>query len=1207
MVLFSSSLNGGEMSFFGRAAKWLPLAVTALFISTAIVLLLSSTPSQHGIPTLYLPRVQVSTAWVEPVGDEPQSEIEAIWAAHAAKHMAFGKVHRPRRPAEARQEVREEAGEEAAGDEVRQHGWSEGKCEGKCCSNAAPALAPGVPKMTSLWLSSQLAHGARVIVRTKTWGTWWAAADGVNWEGRVGRVYSTPSASQALTIIRVSDSEFQFLTPSNTFLTKAASMFLETTTNASDPLTVFTIEYIPDTVYVVFKSSDGWYISQNGENGPQFWWQGEPGDWERLDVREIMWVPAIRGANLGSWLMTEPWMNREVFKFAGYSDGTRFTLRSVISGQYVTAPGGGGTIMTCNGSLNKDAYLHLTTVRNASSNTRRIAVQWLQYWAVRDNSPNVWVQSTEPEGAASNFELFIYGIPLNKSTEQRGGDVRVVLRAPNGLFLQANPDGSLTADLMDSLNNDAIWSSAAAFDLSVLWRVEADWQAAYTAGAAAPSIYENIRRNFIKEADWQKMQELGVNTVRIPLGYWIGLDASPEFPFVPGAVTYLDWAFEMGRKYGVRIWFSVHVAPGSQAGKGNARDGLIRWRGANINRTLDFVTWLADRYGADPMWLGMGLLNEPVVGGANGYAGVDLEDMRGYYSAAFNAIRARCLCCFVAMEGRVGSNFGDVMWHMNDAWHNNVILEQHIYDVFGNFFSSQGVNFELDYAYTTRVNNIVSFQEKVGRQLLVGEFCNAMGNPATPEQQANFSLAQMKAFSHAKAGWFFWSWKLNTTGTHHWQFVNSYERGWLPKKPDVITRLEIIELRDTPSWFHQSSRESLTAAATMNVEAILRRHPSKKLRRVLEDPSTYRFQVLVSEVTANANGQPCLRRQGYRVDHEYFYPASAIKLCAAVVALLRVAEYQARGVNVSLNSPLSFLPLYPGDKEESHDPSNLNGGHITIAHEIRKMFLVSSNTAYNRLYAFTGQRRLNEAMHSLGLSSAHLSHRLSLHLSPLDNRRCEPVRVGLEANAPEYCFPPKWSSVELPPVEGVEGLLVGRAYIDANGTQVNAPLDFSPKNRLTLVDLQNLLVLLMRPDIQLPGCQPIGLDEGHRLLLLEAMRQYPRESRNPRYADKKYTDDYCKFFLPGLCRVRPKEALRIYNKIGQAFGFTIDNAYILDIETGREFFLSLALYTNENSCLNDDKYEYDLAYDVAADVAEAIAMALWDDKNMTRDQDVYYA
>ncbi|CAI5977045.1 unnamed protein product, partial [Closterium sp. NIES-65] len=412
----ATAMRYPSSTYLATYLRKLPLAVTALLVSTAIVLLLSSTPSQHGIPTLDLPRVQASTAvqtsapvqtdapepsdlhraasdagaltelqsrrsphpdsikptypnqdepedsetdpwleslgelggwggvqWVEPVGDEPQSEIEAIWAAHAAKHMTFGKVQQPRRPAEAREEVREEALEEA-GD----------KPEATSAPSAEPSpQSPSTPR-------------AKIIVRTKTWGTWWAAADGVNWEGRVGRVYSTPSASQALTIIRVSDTEFQFLTPSNTFLTKAPSMFLETTTNSSDPLTVFTIEYIPDTVYVfqfltpsntfltkapsmfletttnssdpltvftieyipdtvyiVFKSSDGWYISQNGESGPQFWWQGEPGDWERLDVREIMWVPAIRGANLGSWLMTEPWMNREVFKFAGYGDGTR--------------------------------------------------------------------------------------------------------------------------------------------------------------------------------------------------------------------------------------------------------------------------------------------------------------------------------------------------------------------------------------------------------------------------------------------------------------------------------------------------------------------------------------------------------------------------------------------------------------------------------------------------------------------------------------------------------------------------------------------------------------------------------------------------------------------------------------------------------------------------------------------------------------------
>ncbi|CAI7810604.1 unnamed protein product [Closterium sp. NIES-54] len=288
------------------------------------------------------------------------------------------------------------------------------------------------------------------MIRSKRWGTWWTAANGAKWEGRIAaRDTAMPEPSQALTVIRVSHTEIKFLTPSNTYLTKAQGVFgyLRTTRNVSNPRSVFTIKYIPRTAYVAFRSSDGYFATQDGKNSPQFKWK-RAGEWERYDVREVMEVPAIRGANLGSWLMTEPWMNRDVFKFAGYGDGTR---------------------MRCNDSLTtKDTYMHLTTVENASPNTRRISVQWLQYWAVRSNSKYVWVQSTKPEGTASNFELYIFGTPLNESTEQSGGSVCVVLRAPNGLFVQARTDGSLTADLQHSLSNVAIWSSAAAFDLTVV-------------------------------------------------------------------------------------------------------------------------------------------------------------------------------------------------------------------------------------------------------------------------------------------------------------------------------------------------------------------------------------------------------------------------------------------------------------------------------------------------------------------------------------------------------------------------------------------------------------------------------------------------------------------------------------------------------------------------------------------------------------------
>jgi len=41
-----------------------------------------------------------------------------------------------------------------------------------------------------------------------------------------------------------------------------------------------------------------------------------------------------------------------------------------------------------------------------------------------------------------------------------------------------------------------------------------------------------------------------------------------------------------------------------------------------------------------------------------------------------------------------------------------------------------------------------------------------------------------------------------------------------------------------------------------------------------------------------------------------------------------------------------------------------------------------------------------------------------------------------------------------------------------------------------------------------------------------------------------------------------------------SYGFSIDIAYIIDIENNIEFFLSALIYTNNNNTINDGKYEY---------------------------------
>ena len=51
--------------------------------------------------------------------------------------------------------------------------------------------------------------------------------------------------------------------------------------------------------------------------------------------------------------------------------------------------------------------------------------------------------------------------------------------------------------------------------------------------------------------------------------------------------------------------------------------------------------------------------------------------------------------------------------------------------------------------------------------------------------------------------------------------------------------------------------------------------------------------------------------------------------------------------------------------------------------------------------------------------------------------------------------------------------------------------------------------------------------------------------------------------------------IRIFNKIGDAYGFLNDIAYIVDFESGVEFMLSATIYCNSDEIFNDDKYDYD--------------------------------
>jgi hypothetical protein len=364
-----------------------------------------------------------------------------------------------------------------------------------------------------------------------------------------------------------------------------------------------------------------------------------------------------------------------------------------------------------------------------------------------------------------------------------------------------------------------------------------------------------------------------------------------------------------------------------------------------------------------------------------------------------------------------------------------------------------------------------------------------------------------------------------------------------------------------------------------------------RFESVLHDPEAFRVEIAIGDIVAAEGAPPKLAMTIWRGNAEYFYPASTVKLCAAVAAFERFNDIaRASYVKISAGTPLAFYPLFKDEKLETDDATNVEGGKLTLAHLIRRMLIVSDNDAFNMLYDFCGQKWLNQRMWRAGLRSVRISHRLSFPLTPQQNRKTRSVEFRVPDSP--LMLGEQLSDLELD-LEGVKGWMVGTSFFDEHDVKIDKPMSFYFKNMFGLGDMQRCLARIVRPDLALDG-EPFDLTAEQRAFLMQALSQYPGDSTNPLYPRDKYPDDYAKYFLPGLARVVPKGELAVYNKIGEAYGFLTDNAYVVDTKANQSFFLSATVYANSDGVVNDDKYDYDtFALPFFADLAELVARDEW--------------
>ncbi len=359
-------------------------------------------------------------------------------------------------------------------------------------------------------------------------------------------------------------------------------------------------------------------------------------------------------------------------------------------------------------------------------------------------------------------------------------------------------------------------------------------------------------------------------------------------------------------------------------------------------------------------------------------------------------------------------------------------------------------------------------------------------------------------------------------------------------------------------------------ADSVRTDAFLEDLMAKKpefFAEILKNRREWNVQVIYTQVDRGANGIPALKNYYFNVNPaRYFYPASTVKFPVSLLALQRLNELKDKGI--SKNTTMITEAAYSGQTPVYNDPTTPDG-KPSIAHYIKKILMVSDNDAYNRLYEFLGQEYINAELHKKGYQDVQLLHRLQTALTEDENRHTNPVNFLDEGGNLLFAQPMQHNTTQY--IGRNDSM--GNAYY-SGGKLVNGPMNFSKKNRIGLEDLHNILVGLVFP-MKVRAEQRFNITEEDRLFVLKYMSQFPGESVYPAYDTANYWDAYCKFMLYGSERGPLPKNLRIFNKVGDAYGQLLDVAYVVDFEKKIEFFVSAVMYCNSDGVLNDDRYNYD--------------------------------
>ncbi|KAF9319780.1 hypothetical protein BG006_002920 [Podila minutissima] len=348
--------------------------------------------------------------------------------------------------------------------------------------------------------------------------------------------------------------------------------------------------------------------------------------------------------------------------------------------------------------------------------------------------------------------------------------------------------------------------------------------------------------NWVTEDTFKRLRDLGLNHVRIPLGFWALGELAADEPYVPDlSLDYLLQGLKWAAQYGLRVMVELHGAPGSQNGWNHSgKAGKIGWLDGTVEgdingqRTIEYMKKLLKLLqgpGMEHVTPMFGILNEPAI--------FMLERNRTdkWYMQAFEEMRnitgAGRGPWGVLHDGFLGLSQWEGFMPNSDRLaldvHQYLIFDYNLIrltrkdqakfpcDVWSEDMQSSTAKFgpTLVGEFSSATNDCATYLNGIGvgsrwDGTFVSEEDRATGGEDAEEpacqpaknghiegycscQQQNrvgyytqeyrkflsdFTQTQMDAFEQGM-GWFYWNFKTETNAL--WSYFDGVEQGWIPK------------------------------------------------------------------------------------------------------------------------------------------------------------------------------------------------------------------------------------------------------------------------------------------------------------------------------------------------------------------------------------------------------------------------------------------